>query len=72
LIGHVPPAACLADLEEFVHDHHTSGGLTADATEPSWNRYRFLLAWAEARRGYFRSDLVLPHVVRFLATASPS
>jgi hypothetical protein len=25
------------DLEEFVHNHHSHGSLTADATEPAWN-----------------------------------
>ena len=29
--------ALLADLEDFVHDHHAHGTLTGDATEPVWN-----------------------------------
>jgi hypothetical protein len=27
----------LAELEEFVHDHHPHGTLIGDATEPAWN-----------------------------------
>jgi hypothetical protein len=27
------------ELQEFVHDHHLHGALTADATEPAWNGY---------------------------------
>src|SRR4030095_6197165 len=30
----------LADLEAFVHDHRAHGGMTGDATEPSWDGYR--------------------------------
>jgi len=41
LFGHLPPAACLADLEEFVRDH---GTLTADAAEPTWNGYLLTVA----------------------------
>ena len=29
----------LADLEAFVHDHRSHGGLTGDATEPASNDY---------------------------------
>jgi len=29
----------LADLYEFVSNHHPHGLLTADATEPAWNGY---------------------------------
>ena len=29
----------LADLEDFVSDHHPHGSLTADASEPAWNGY---------------------------------
>jgi hypothetical protein len=29
----------LADLYEFVSNHHSHGALTADATEPAWNGY---------------------------------
>jgi hypothetical protein len=46
LFGHLPPAACLADLEEFVHDHRVHGALIADATEPAWNGYRLTVACA--------------------------
>jgi hypothetical protein len=35
---------CLADLEEFVHDHRRHGPMTADATEPAWNGYRLTVA----------------------------
>jgi hypothetical protein len=34
----------LAELEEFVVDHHPHGTLTADATEPAWNGYLLTLA----------------------------
>jgi hypothetical protein len=34
----------LADLEDFVHDHHSHGPLTGDATEPAWNGYRLTVA----------------------------
>jgi hypothetical protein len=44
LFGHLSPAAGLADLEEFVHDHRPHGSLTADATEPGWNGYRLTVA----------------------------
>jgi len=27
----------LADLEEFIHDHHPHGTMTGEATEPAWN-----------------------------------
>ena len=30
----------LTDLEQFVHEHRPHGGMTADATEPAWNRPR--------------------------------
>jgi hypothetical protein len=32
------------DLEEFVHNHHSHGSLTADATEPAWNGYLLTVA----------------------------
>jgi hypothetical protein len=32
------------DLEEFVHNHHSHGPLTADATEPAWNGYLLTVA----------------------------
>jgi hypothetical protein len=36
----VNPVTLLADLEEFIHDHHPHGPLTADATPPpAWNGY---------------------------------
>jgi hypothetical protein len=34
----------LADLGEFVHDHHPHGPLTADTTEPAWNGYLLTVA----------------------------
>jgi hypothetical protein len=34
----------LADLQEFVGDHHSHGPLTADATEPTWNGYLLTVA----------------------------
>ena len=34
----------LADLEDFVHDHHRHGALIADASEPAWNNYRLTVA----------------------------
>jgi hypothetical protein len=34
----------LADLEEFIHNHHSHGPLTADATEPAWNGYLLTVA----------------------------
>ena len=34
----------LADLQEFVGDHHSHGPLTADATEPAWNGYLLTVA----------------------------
>jgi len=34
----------LADLENFVHDHHPHGSLTADATSPAWNGYLLTVA----------------------------
>jgi hypothetical protein len=40
----LPPAACLADLEEFVRDHRLHGALTADATKPPQNGYRLTVA----------------------------
>jgi len=36
----------LADLQEFVHDHHPHDGMTADATEPEPNGYRLTVACA--------------------------
>jgi len=36
--------AFLADLEEFVRDHHPHGSMTADATEPAWNGYLLTVA----------------------------
>jgi hypothetical protein len=39
----LPPTACLADLEEFVHDAPT-GPLTAHATEPTCNGYLLTVA----------------------------
>jgi hypothetical protein len=36
----------LADLEEFVRDHHSHGSLTADATEPAWSGYLLTVACA--------------------------
>jgi hypothetical protein len=36
--------ALFADLEEFAHDHHPHGPLTADATEPAWNGSRLTVA----------------------------
>jgi len=40
----LPPAACRADLEEFVRDHCPHGSLTADATTPAWNGYLLTVA----------------------------
>ena len=40
----VNPVNLLADLEEFVHDHHPHGPLTGDATEPAWNGYLLTVA----------------------------
>ena len=34
----------LADLEQFVRDHHQHGEMTGDATEPMWNGYRITAA----------------------------
>jgi len=34
----------LADLKEFVSDHHPHGPPTGDATEPAWNGYLPTLA----------------------------
>jgi hypothetical protein len=36
----------LAELEEFVGDHHLHGAMTADATLPAWNGYRLTVACA--------------------------
>jgi hypothetical protein len=44
LFGDLPPAACFADLEEFVHGHRVHGSMTADATDPTWNGYRLTIA----------------------------
>ena len=30
---------CLADLEDFVHDHRPHASMTADAMDPAWNDY---------------------------------
>jgi hypothetical protein len=32
------------DLEELVHNRHSHGPLTADATEPAWNGYLLTVA----------------------------
>jgi len=29
----------LADLEDFIQNHHFHGSLTGNATEPAWNGY---------------------------------
>jgi hypothetical protein len=29
----------LVELEDFVHDHRPHGGMTGDATAPTWNGY---------------------------------
>jgi hypothetical protein len=34
----------LADLQDFVHDHHPLGLLAANATEPAWNGYLLTVA----------------------------
>jgi hypothetical protein len=36
----------VADLEAFVHDHRSHGGLAGDATEPASNGYRLTVACA--------------------------
>src|SRR5262245_32128585 len=36
----------LSDLEEFVRDHRRHGGMTGDATEPTWNGYLLTVACA--------------------------
>ena len=33
------PAVCLADLEEFIHNHRPRSTLTAATTESAWNGY---------------------------------
>ena len=38
------PVNLLADLKEFVSDHHPHGPPTGDATEPAWNGYLLTLA----------------------------
>ena len=40
------PMTLLADLEAFVHDHRSHGGLAGDATEPASNGYRRTVACA--------------------------
>jgi hypothetical protein len=34
----------LADLSDFISDHHPHGSLTADATPPAWNGYLLTVA----------------------------
>ena len=34
----------LRELEVFVHDHHSHGSLTSDATQPAWNGYLLTVA----------------------------
>lgn len=46
LVRAVAPAACLADLEEFVHDHRMHGSLAVDATELAWNGYLLTLVYS--------------------------
>ena len=36
----------LAEVEQFVRDHRSHGGMTGDATEPATNGYRLIVAWA--------------------------
>jgi len=33
-----------SDLTDFLHSHSPHGVLTADATEPAWNRYLLTVA----------------------------
>jgi hypothetical protein len=40
----VNPVTLIADRQDFVHDHHSHGPLTADATEPAWNGYLLTVA----------------------------
>jgi len=44
LFGHLLPAACRADLEEFVRDHCPHRFLTADVTQPGSNGYLLTVA----------------------------
>jgi len=41
MICHSSP---IADLEEFVYDHHPHGPMIGDATEPAWNGYLLSVA----------------------------
>jgi hypothetical protein len=34
----------LVELEEFVQDHQSHGGITGDATPPAWNGYLLTVA----------------------------
>jgi hypothetical protein len=36
----------LAEIEDFVHDHHAHGCLTADATETARNGYLLTVAYS--------------------------
>jgi hypothetical protein len=38
------PVNLLADLLDFVNDHHPHSKLTADATEPAWDGYLLTVA----------------------------
>ncbi len=42
--SHEPLNPLHTEIEDFVHDHHPHGPLTADATEPAWNGYRLSVA----------------------------
>ena len=49
------------NLEEFVHDHHASGSLTADPTPSAWNGYLLTVscAWGVLQRGVTPEDAEL-------------
>jgi len=36
----------LPELEVFVHEHHSHGNLTSDATQPAWNGYLLTVAYS--------------------------
>jgi len=46
-LAYTRPMSCmLADVQEFVSEHHPHGPLTADAKEPAWNGYLLTVACA--------------------------
>jgi len=58
----------LPELEEFVRDHRSHGGMTGDATEPAPNGYRLTVACAcgvvfERWVTPLEADLDLLHIV---------